>query len=423
VGSQGWAGARRGRGTERTSVRVLLGVLVAVGAAACLPGQATAAWTAPVLVSPPDSLTPQVYISSGGESSVVWSRAYRTRPRGGRLGGKRALRAAASAQGLAVILPSLESNEALLLGRRSGALVRIAPAPGAFVGAAVGTDGRTTLVWRTSSIAPQIRARELGSQDVKVLDVNLSEGSENGLPVAAAAPNGDVLAVWQNAMGGPQTNLRGAWIRRDGTVGPVLELTEPASGTSWPRVTVGPDGTATVAYMRARYTSDFELARVTVEARRVARSGTISPVITVGERCCPDEPYFEMAAFGNGDAAVAWGGKDTIHERVLRGDGTLTASRILGDGNTSTSGFAVTAAGRRALIAWNRLVMRGGRPVASEIRVRALQPSGQLGPVRTLQRAPGAGHVRAAINGHGNAIVAWERVDTGGTSIFAAFDD
>src|SRR4051812_45906102 len=99
-------------------------------------------------------------------------------------------------------------------------------------------------------------------------------------PSVAVEPDGSFLTAWVQSLPGPKSdaNIDARTVDANGTLGPVLKLTKTHGDVRNPRIAIAPDGGATVLWNR-----NVAPQQIALEARRISSDGSLGPVITVSE--------------------------------------------------------------------------------------------------------------------------------------------
>jgi hypothetical protein len=187
-------------------------------------------------------------------------------------------------------------------------------------------------------------------------------------PALGVAPDGSFLAVWLHSLPGKQSNgfIEARRIDANGNLGPVLTLTSTNGDVRIPRIAISPDADAIVIWKR------ITPQHSAIEARRLHADGTLGPVITVSEPG-DREVVSALAVDSHGNATVAWANQvfDSSVLKVRR----ISATDELGPVHTLTKtidgliGGVATAVGpdNRPLIVYDQF---------GQIRAQRLSASG-----------------------------------------------
>jgi hypothetical protein len=189
------------------------------------------------------------------------------------------------------------------------------------------------------------------------------------------------------------------------TFGAPVDLSDPMQPATAPQVAVAGNGTALAVWQR------FDGTNQVIEARKVMPGNVLGPVLTLsvtGE----DAVFPEVAADPNNNFVVVWtrsdGTNTRIQDRRVNSTGTLTAIQTLSPASRDAADpdIAIDGLGN-ALIAWDRF---DGTKLRIQTRTRA--PGGTLGAVQTISDAGRDAWVpQVALNANANGIVAWTQWD------------
>jgi hypothetical protein len=144
---------------------------------------------------------------------------------------------------------------------------------------------------------------------------------ETGRPSVAGARDGSFLVAWQrklDAQGNDNTVIEGRRIDRDGTAGPLLQLSDGPANLGTVTTAVGGDGTGIVVWHRQPPGACGVVpGPILLEARRVAADGALGPVTQVTD---PTDKALRTAAAidRSGDATVAWVDQIGFEQSVLK---------------------------------------------------------------------------------------------------------
>jgi hypothetical protein len=145
---------------------------------------------------------------------------------------------------------------------------------------------------------------------------------ETGRPsVAAASRDGSFLVAWQrklDAQSNDNTLIEGRRIDRDGTIGPLLQLSDTPANVGTVVAAMGPDGAGIVVWHRQPAGDCGEVpGPILLEARRVGADGALGPVTPVTE---PSDKALDtaVAVHRSGDATVAWVDQIGFEQSVLK---------------------------------------------------------------------------------------------------------
>ena len=209
-----------------------------------------------------------------------------------------------------------------------------------------------------------------------------------------------------------------------GELGPTRKLFDKYPAYQ-PAVATGTGGVSIVVWQWA-LVSDTS-SREGIAARTVSATGELGPVVQLGGRC--RLTYNPAVAISpEGDSVVVWlcdlprdgENRQLIVSRVISADGTVGQLRVLGEDDAfpGTCGCpqvpqVATDADGDSIAAW--------QGADGHVQVRAISPTGVLGPTRNLtpgRSNEGADHLEhglpeLAMNADGTAIVAYCDEDVG----------
>jgi hypothetical protein len=225
----------------------------------------------------------------------------------------------------------------------------------------------------------------------------------------AIDPAGTATVVWSGDEG-TTSMVQARRIAADGTLGPVLDVSEPGENAVYPRVAVDGAGNATVVWVRARL-----LDAETVRARRITAGGALEEIRDVSEEDVDLRDLPAVAVAPDGDATVVWSVEETtdfaVQGRRLAAGATPGAIEELGRAVDGVYGVdvAVDPSGEAAF-AW-----AGDNGTVARVRVRAMDPDGALGPA-TVRSPVGedARYPELALGpGGGAPALVWRRAPDG----------
>jgi RTX calcium-binding nonapeptide repeat (4 copies) len=271
-------------------------------------------------------------------------------------------------------------------------------------------------------------------------------------PSVAVEPDGSFLTAWVQSLPGPKSdaNIDARTVDANGNLGPVLTLTTTHGDVRNPRIAITPGGGATVLWNR-----NVAPQQISLEARRINPNGSLGPVITVSE---PNERALgtSLTTDSAGKTTVAWvhqiNDSSVLRVRQISANGalgpeqTLTKTgegRVVGvavavgpDGrplvvydqfgqikavrlsasgiplpgiaqlsspdDTSSSPSAKADAAGVVHVSWGRTA-----PDPLQVFARTVAPDGTLGAMQTVASNRSAGS-ELAVNAAGDASVAWQ---------------
>lgn len=314
-----------------------------------------------------------------------------------------------------------------VLGVRADAVWTTAPANLSAAGAdavdavtAVGPNGHVALAWRRLDAAGDWRVQLRVRSDTGTLSATQTvspAGSSAYSPDVAVDATGRVVVVWnqRDDTTGAHTVL--AKIRSAaGTLSGVKNLTgtgnpNPLEATE-PQVELDPAGAAVVAWQTV-----FSGGSYRVVTRGISAAGVVAPALQTLSSDGVNLRPVALAVDDNGTATVAWTrdtGTDTrIEARTRSANGALGALKVLTSaGQDATSpAVAVTPAGD-AVVAWIRL-----DTADTALWARRLSATGVLGPAKMISAATKdldddltTGWGEVAVSDAGDAVLVWQQV-------------
>jgi hypothetical protein len=144
---------------------------------------------------------------------------------------------------------------------------------------------------------------------------------ETGRPSVAASRDGSFLIAWQrklDAQSNDNTLIEGRRIDRDGTVGPLLQLSDAPANLGTVATAVGPDGAGIVVWHRQPAGAcGVAPGPILLDARRVGADGSMGPVTSVTE---PSDKALDtsVVVHRSGDVTVAWVDQIGFDQAVLK---------------------------------------------------------------------------------------------------------
>ncbi len=185
----------------------------------------------------------------------------------------------------------------------------------------IGPDGVATVAWeRNDGVVDRVQARRVAPDGTlgDVLDLS-PPGEPASFPQIAVSPDGAATVIWSSHEG-PAPRVQAVRIAPDGTLGDVQDVSAPGVNSLTPRVAAAPDGSATVTWARV----DGAYSRV--QARRIGPDGTLGDVLDLSPSDA-DGAAPRLAVGGDGVATVAWlrpaGSAASVQARQIDPDGTL----------------------------------------------------------------------------------------------------
>ncbi len=410
------------------------------------PGDAAAAWRAPVNLSASAfsdmeavTLPHQVACDARGDAVAVWERETEqrwsimgaVRPAGGKwqkpvklasgVGMASELHLAVGAHGYAVAVwqyesPDQESKFIQSVARPAGgkwqAPVNITPIGGKWAerpDIAVDAQGDALAVWERNveeGIQSSLRPAA-GKWQTPVTLSAPGEKTAQETPQVAVDEQGDAVAVWQSSSGTSNAAIEGAVRPAGGKWQTPLTLSAPGVEAAEPRVAVDAQGDAVVVWERSS-------ARVQGTVRS-ARGEWQTPVNLSAPGVFAGEPDVAIGAQGN--AVAVWveahGSKFVVQGAVRPAGGEWqTPNDLSAPGKRAYGPDAAVGAQGNAVAVWES---GNGAHVVVQSSVR---PAGggwkkpvNLSPPGEDRYAPdnGFGEPQVALDEHGNAIAVWGR--------------
>ncbi|HEY7256766.1 MAG TPA: Ig-like domain-containing protein [Solirubrobacterales bacterium] len=225
-------------------------------------------------------------------------------------------------------------------------------------------------------------------------------GGNSDLTGIAIDPTGEALVAWTEG----STNEVAARVRRirpDGSLGPVIDITDGTTRALGPQVAFAPNGSAIVAWIESAKLG----APQSVRARWIEPDGTLTEPFTVRAGSSTSEPgEMDLATTSGSGAIVAWHNFNSkplfrIVEAEYVAPGGDVGELILptsGAGSTHVQVAANSSGG--SLLTWRD----------SSVEAQAVSPIGELGTLQTP--APGLiADPELATDGHDHFQLAYKR--------------
>lgn len=292
---------------------------------------------------------------------------------------------------------------------------------------AMNANGEAVIVWEESNGAVlQIYRSEYrnGSWDDPTDLVNDSITPDS--TTAAANPrvalndNGEAVIVWEQPILGISHILRSEY--RDGLWNLVDIASPDGQGASSPRVALNNNGEAVIVWTQI---SDLEKIEV---FRSEYRNGAWTDPTDLSDNISPDgQPVMDpqVALSDNGDAVIVWTQSDGAHSQIFRSEfrnGDWDDPESLSDNISPDGAFAQTPqvhmnADGDTLIVWVQSDGANPQLFRSEYRNGVWTDPASL----TDNFTPDGGAVldfQSALNGLGEAVIAWQQFDGGRNQIF-----
>jgi hypothetical protein len=255
--------------------------------------------------------------------------------------------------------------------------------------------------WRRFDGAYQrIEARVRSASGALSATATLSETGRDAFdPQVAVDAGGDAVFAWRR-FDGANYRIESRVRFSDGTLSPVQTVSDPGQDALDPRVAVDTLGNAVFAWRRFNGTS------FVMQARARAADGTLSGLQSLGA----DASSPQVAVDPAGDAVFSWlhfdGTNYRVETRARSASGTLSGAKAISKAGTDAflPQVDVDATGD-AVFAWERF--SNGQ---YQVQARGRSAGGALSPVKALSTAgTDAISPQVAVDGDGNAVVAWTR--------------
>jgi hypothetical protein len=277
---------------------------------------------------------------------------------------------------------------------------------------AVGPDGTSTVVWSARKGGKfTVFARRISAAGVPGATVQLSDSSEDALdPVVDVGPDGTATVAWIRS-DGSNFLVQARRILPGGAVeASTKNLSQTGRDAAAPQVDVGDDGTATVVWRR------FDGFHYLVQERRLAPDGSRVPAESVNVLSASGEDAVEpqVAAGPDDVATVVWSrfeetGALIEARRINAAGGPEAATEVLSASERNAVGPQIAvAANGSATVVWTRF--DGSNQI---VQARRLDPEGDPASAAVDLSASGRDAVepQVAIAADGTATAAWERFD------------
>jgi hypothetical protein len=280
----------------------------------------------------------------------------------------------------------------------------------------VDADGDAVVIWhRFGGVNERVQARAISSAGVLSSVQTLSAAGQDAFaPQVAVDPDGDAIFTWER-YDGTHTRIQARARSSAGVLSPVQTLSAVGQDAVDPQVGIDADGDAVFTWER------FDGTNWRVQARARSAAGVLSPVQTLSAAGQPTRRP-QVAVNDVGDAVFAWerfgGPYWWIEARARHADAVLSPVQTLFSPQTPNqySAFSPQVAidvDGNAVFAWG-LDIREFRG-RSRILARARSAAGELSPVQFLSAPGGSGggafQPQVAVDGSGNAVFTWARVD------------
>jgi phage terminase large subunit-like protein len=253
-----------------------------------------------------------------------------------------------------------------------------------------------------------------GGDGPKAADISPG-GQDATTPQVAVAPDGTSTVVW-SGLEGANFGIYERQVAADGTPEPVHQLSAAAQDAFSPQVAVGPDGTATVVWIRS------DGSNFLVQERQVDPDGTLEPTKTLSATG-GDAAEPQVAVAPNGAATIVWkrfeASNFRIKERRIEPDGSVEVANshnLSAAGENAVEPQVAVAPDGTATVVWS--LFDGTSSIVQEGRIAPDDT-----PVATVNdlSAPGqsATGPEIVVDSAGTATVAWVRSDGSDTIVQA----
>lgn len=272
-------------------------------------------------------------------------------------------------------------------------------------------DGGAVVVWeRYSGYRTQVQSSIVSPAGAPAATpANLSDGAQNAVePHVVVEPDDSSIVIWTRYDGSDQV-VQGR--RTEPTGAPdatTFDLSESGENAIEPVLAMGPDGSATAAWIRSDGTEEV------AQSLRLLPSGAPGGIVETLSGAGEDAVAPAVAVAPSGDASVVWQRSDgstfVIQGRHLDPDGSPDAPvyTVSEPGADAREPEIAVGADGLGMIAWSRF--DGAEEI---VEAERLEPSGL--PVGSPSRlsAPGeeAGTPVVAAGPKGSALVGWRRFD------------
>jgi hypothetical protein len=260
-----------------------------------------------------------------------------------------------------------------------------------------------SLPWLTKVVPPKAATGDAA----QAADISTAAETATG-PDLAVSGSGTTTVVWSARSGSGAFTVFARQISASGTRGPTRQLSASGQDALAPQVAVAPTGTATVTWVRSNGTN------FVVQARRILSGGTPEESTKTLSGSGQDAAAPQVAVSPGGAATVVWkrfdGARYLVQERRIAADGTLEASaHTLSEAGRDAVEPQVAVDGNgNATVAWSRF--DGSDSI---VQVRRVGSNGTPAASFTSLSAVGESAVqpRVATNTVGAVTIAWTRFD------------
>ncbi len=204
-------------------------------------------------------------------------------------------------------------------------------------------------------------------------------GGNSGLSDIAIAPSGEALVAWTEG-GNNDVAVRVRRVSLDGSLGPVLDITDGTTRAIVPEIDLAPNGRAIVAWIESAKFSDPQ----SVRARWIEPDDTMTEPITVRAGSAASEPgEMDLATTADNGAILAWHNFNSkplfriVEAQYVTAGGAVSELILPTSGAGSTHVQVAANSSGGSLLTWRD----------SSVEAQALSPTGALGILQTP--APG----------------------------------
>jgi hypothetical protein len=405
-------------------------MLAVIGLAALAP-PAAAVFTAPVNVaSTSQPADPQVATDADGDSAFTWRTTSvdfdvfgRTMTAGGVLGPVHDLdsnttavennpRVATDATGDSVFTwqrAGFVLASRLSAGGTLGPEFQVSGGSGTTIGPEIATDanGDTIFTWVNTSgfSGDRVQARTMTSRGVLGTLRNVSPAGQIGThPQVATDASGDSVITWvrEDGVDGDNDIVQARTMTRNGSLGPITDLSAPAGRAFAPQVATDADGDTIFTWLR------FNGTRDRVQARTMSAAGTLGTTFSPSS-VGPSDIDPQVAIDATGDSVFTWERFDTdgdrIQARTRSAAGTLGPLTTISNVDAFAPQVASDATGD-SVFTWVRF-----DGVNDRVQAKPMTAAGAFGTTVNLSTAGADAETpQVAIAANtGAAVVTWER--------------
>lgn len=275
---------------------------------------------------------------------------------------------------------------------------------------AIDDDGVATFAWALSDGASgrariQLRSRSPRGALGPVTEIS-DPASDAFATQLGADADGDAVVAWSTF--DLTTFTSHVWARTrsaKGTLGPLLEISDPAVGGFGAQLAVDGDGNAVVVWG----VPDPATFTIHVQSRSLSRTGVLGPIVEVSDPAL-DALGGQVAMNERGDAVLTFPvfdqalGRPVVHARMRSAQGVLGPIFTVSD-TTLPAPQATAAINEDGTTVFDWLTYDGPKGL---LRTRTRSAAGELGAVTDLSEAgQDAWDPMVAIDDDGNAVSTW----------------